>query len=97
MIPEDFTDEEYQRIIVRNQFSLRVLCERVALLTRENIELMSIVDELQRDLAESHQILRDLRDSEDMLHPGVTSDHAVVHSVPDEQPVPGGHGSLPDR
>jgi chromosome segregation ATPase len=77
------TLEDLQRIIGRNQFALNVLTDRVAALTRENVELMSIVDELQRDLAEARRALSDLKSSDDLLAQ-VTSDHAVVHPVPDD-------------
>lgn len=76
-MPPDLTPEEYQRIITRNLFSLNVLAERVGMLTRENVELLSIVDELQRDLQEARGVLFELKESEDVLHPGVASDHAV--------------------
>jgi hypothetical protein len=93
--PPDFTAEEWQRVVQRNQFSLNLLSERVGMLTRENVELLSIIDELQRDLRQSREVLTDLRDSEDVLHPGVASDHAVVQPVAGEQPVPGRNSTVP--
>jgi len=85
----DWTPEELQRIIARKVFIQNVLSERVATLTMENVELMSIVDELQTDLAAARQALTDLKSSEDLLAQ-VASDHAVVHPVSDEQSVPSG-------
>jgi hypothetical protein len=82
----NFTIEEHQRIFNRNQFSLRVLSERVGFLTRENVELMSIIDELQHDLTEARGVLTDLAASSE-----VESDHAVIHAVPDDSArVPSG-------
>jgi hypothetical protein len=91
----DFTTEEWQRIFQRNQFSLNLLADRIGMLTRENVELLSIIDELQRDLAEARGVLQDLSNSEDVLHPGVASGHAVVQPVAGEQPVPSGNGAVP--
>lgn len=85
----DWTTEELQRIIARKVFIQNVLSDRVAMLTSENAELMSIVDELQTDLAAARQALTDLKTSDDLLAQ-VASDHAVVHPVSDEQPVPSG-------
>jgi len=85
----DWTPEELQRIIARKVFVQNVLSDRVATLTMENVELMSIVDELQTDLAAARQALTDLKSSDDLLAQ-VASDHAVVHPVSDEQSVPSG-------
>jgi hypothetical protein len=86
---EELTPFELHRIIFRKQFANTVLSDRVGLLTAEVAELMSIIDELQHDLADARQALSDLKTSEDLLAQ-VASDHAVVHSVSDEQPVPSG-------
>ena len=96
-MPLELTTLEYQRIIARHQFSLQILSERVGMLTRENVELLSIVDEIQRDLAEARQVLADLKASEDVLHPapGVASDHAVVQPVAGNGPVPGRERAVP--
>jgi len=85
----DWTPEELQRIIARKVFIQNVLSERVATLTMENVELMSIVDELHTDLAAARHALTDLKSSEDLLAQ-VASAHAVVHPVSDEQSVPSG-------
>jgi uncharacterized membrane protein len=85
----EFTPLELHRIIFRKQFANNILVERVASLTGEVAELMSIVDELQHDLSDARQALADLKSSDDLLAQ-VESDHAVVHSVSDEQPVPSG-------
>ena len=86
---EELTPLELHRIIFRKQFANNILVERVASLTAEVAELMSIVDELQHDLADARQTLADLKTSDDLLAQ-VASDHAVVHPVPDEQSVPSG-------
>jgi len=86
---DDWTPEELHRIIARKVFANGILVERVSVLTAEVVELMSIVDELQTDLAEARQTLADLKTSDDLLAQ-VASDHAVVHPVPDEQSVPSG-------
>jgi hypothetical protein len=84
------TPEELHRIINRNQFSLQVLADRVGNLTRENVELLSIVQELQDDLAEAHQALAELKSSGDLLAQ-LASDHGDVHAVSDDEAgVPGG-------
>jgi hypothetical protein len=85
----DWTPLELHRIIFRKQFANNILVERVGALTAEVAELMSIVDELQHDLSDARQALADLKSSDDLLAQ-VASDHAVVHSVSDEQPVPSG-------
>jgi hypothetical protein len=86
---DDWTPAELQRILARKQFANNILAERVGMLTAEVVELMSIVDELQTDLAAARQALSDLKTSDDLLAQ-VASDHAVVHPVSDEQPVPSG-------
>ena len=65
------------------------------MLTRENIELLSIIQEMQADLQEARGVLQDLKHSEDVLHPGVASGHAVVQPVAGEQPVPGRDSTVP--
>ena len=96
-LPLDLTAEEHQRIFTRNQFALRMLSERVGFLTRENVELLSIIDELQRDLGEARNVLTELKASGDILHPdpGVASEHAVVHGLAAQQSVPGRDGTVP--
>ena len=75
----NLTIEEYQRILARNQFSLSVLSDRVGMLTLENVELMSIVDELQHDLSEARGVLSDLQASAE-----VESNRADVHPIPND-------------
>lgn len=96
-MPPDLSVEEYQRILRRNEFSLHVLSERVGTLTRESVELLSIIQELQDDLQEARGVLTGLRDSEEVLHAGVTSGHAIVQPVAGQQPVPGGNSTVPGR
>jgi uncharacterized coiled-coil protein SlyX len=91
MIPrDDLTQQELLRIIARNQYALRILTDRMASLSLENAELMAIVDELQRDLAEARQVLADLQASSGIgpLDVDSNSDGTVVHSVPEPR-LPG--------
>jgi hypothetical protein len=81
----EWTIDELQRIIARKVFANNVLAERVGTLTAEVVELMSIIDELQADLVQARAVLSDLQAAAE-----VESDHAVVHPVSDEQPVPSG-------
>lgn len=73
----ELTPDELRRVVSRNHLSLKILTDRVGMLTRENVELLSIIDELQTDLAEARQVLTDLHQSSE-----VESGHAVVHAVP---------------
>jgi hypothetical protein len=82
---DGWTSEELHRIIARKVFANNIMAERVGTLTAEVVELMSIIDELQTDLAQARAVLSDLQAAAE-----VESDHAVVHSVSDEQPVPSG-------
>jgi hypothetical protein len=82
-VPE-FSAQELRRIIDRDRYAKHMLADKVAGLLLENVELMAIVDELQRDLTEARAVLAELRASQDL---DSRSDGAVVHAVPDEQPV----------
>lgn len=79
MSDDALTTEELQRIITRKSMACSILAERVGMLSLENVELMTIIDELQQDLAEARGVLADLAASSE-----VESDHAVVHAVPDD-------------
>jgi hypothetical protein len=65
--PAELTTDEYQRMVARSRFSVQMLSDRVAGLTRENVELMAIVQELQRDLYEARQIISEVQEGEAML------------------------------
>jgi hypothetical protein len=65
--PDFFTTEELNKVIARKVFCIGVLADRVGTLTVENVELLSIVQELQRDLQQARQILAELGDSEQVL------------------------------
>ena len=54
-IPVDLTGNDYVRIINRDRFVKEQLADRVAALVRENLELLSIIQELQGDLAALQQ------------------------------------------
>jgi hypothetical protein len=82
--PDALTSQELLRILDRDRYAKNLLAEKVAALCLENAELMSIVDELQRDLTEARAVLAELRASQDL---DSRSDGAVVHALPDEQPV----------
>ena len=71
--PDYLTAEELNRVIARKQFAMQMLADRLSMMTLENAELMSIVQELQRDLANTKQVLADLQESEQML----SQDHPV--------------------
>jgi hypothetical protein len=64
------TLEEAVRIIARKQFIIDTLVGRTATLIGENMELLSIVQEIQRDLAEARQLLAELQESEQLLFSG---------------------------
>ncbi len=61
----ELTAQELNRVVDRNRFSLQMLAERVGMLTRENVELMSIVQELQTDLMAARQVIFEM----DPTHP----------------------------
>jgi hypothetical protein len=67
--PDFLTVEELNRVIARKVFSMQVLADRVGRLTLENTELMSIVQELQTDLAQTRQLLAELQQSEQVMSP----------------------------
>ena len=54
-VPPDLTGNDYVRIINRDRFVKGELSNRVAALVRENLELLSIIQELQGDLAALQQ------------------------------------------
>ena len=54
-VPPDLTSNDYTRIINRDRFVKAQLADRVAALVRENLELLSIIQELQQDLADIQQ------------------------------------------
>jgi hypothetical protein len=56
----ELTIEEMRRILDRNRYSMRMLSDRISLLTLENVELMSIAQEQQRDLLELRQTLSEV-------------------------------------
>lgn len=56
----ELTANELNRVIDRNRFSLQMLAERVGMLTRENVEFMSIIQELQTDLMKARQALAEM-------------------------------------
>lgn len=86
---DDFTINEMQRMHNRDVFVKHQLSGRVAALVMENMELMAIIEELQRDLTEVRGVLSDLNDAEGLVAQ-LASDHAVVHPVShDEAGVPG--------
>jgi hypothetical protein len=80
------TTEELLRILKRKEFINNLLIERLVMVTAENTELLSIIDEIQADLAEARGVLSDLQTSAE-----VESDHGDVHAVShDAAGVPSG-------
>ena len=72
--------QELQRVIARKSQAMQILAERVSLLTLENVELITIIDELQNDLAVAQQTLVDLKTSGDLLAQ-LGSDHGDLHAT----------------
>jgi hypothetical protein len=79
------TTEELLRVLKRKEFANNLLVERLVMVTAENAELLSIIDEIQTDLAEARAVLSDLQASTE-----VESDHGDLHAVSHhEAGVPG--------
>jgi hypothetical protein len=80
------TFEELQRMVVRKSQGMQILADRVGVLTLENVELMTIITELQDELSLRDKLLSELQESA-----AVESGHGVVHALPDDEAgVPGG-------
>jgi hypothetical protein len=68
---QQLNEDEMQRVLLRNRFSLQMLGERIGLLTRENVEMMSIVQELQGDLMRARQALAEINPEHPLLPAGM--------------------------
>jgi hypothetical protein len=81
----ELTTEELLRVLKRKEFANNLLVERVSMLIAENVELLSIIDEIQTDLADARAVLSDLQASTE-----VESGHGDLHAVSHhEAGVPG--------
>lgn len=67
----NLSEEELQRVVTRNRFSLQMLGERVGALSRENVEMMSIVQELQTDLMRARMALAEINPEHPLLPAGM--------------------------
>lgn len=94
-VPNDLTGDDYTRIITRDRFIKQELSQRVGALVQENLELMSIIQEIQQDLAVVRQNEAMLLASNGEAHdarieaqnPGINLDE--VHRLREEhQPTP---------
>ena len=63
--------EELQRVIVRDRFAKQMMAERIGMLTRENVEYMSIIQELQTDLMRARQALYEADPEHPLLPAGM--------------------------
>lgn len=77
-IPAEVSREDLIRVIERDRFVKAQMSDRIAAMVRENLELLSIVQELQRDL-------NDVRQSEQMMFDAANTNGEVQQQqlIPD--------------
>lgn len=80
--PTQLNPDEMQRVLNRNRFSMQMLAERIGMLSRENVELMSIVQELQSDLFATRAALYQADPKNPVLPPLPDHDGLPVDNAP---------------